>query len=174
MFRQRKTPDRSDRFQRDAGKAWCWMNKKVPLRQCIGCGQMKGKKEMMRILRTTEGEIVLDTVSYTHLVDIGVANGDKPYIFMKGLQMAACAVAAMLLGTGSARFAAVCGQGIGAQIRKEEYRKLQQFSFSNTDRFRTSSLVTRLTGDVTNIQNSIANGLRPACRAPVMMLTRCV
>ena len=36
------------------------MNKKVPLRQCIGCGQMKGKKEMMRILRTTEGEIVLD------------------------------------------------------------------------------------------------------------------
>ena len=105
------------------------------------------------------------------MVDIGVANGDRQYIFMKGLQMAVCAVAAMLLGTGSARFAAVCGQGIGAQIRKEEYRKLQQFSFSNTDRFRTSSLVTRLTGDVTNIQNSIANGLRPACRAPVMMLT---
>ena len=105
------------------------------------------------------------------MVDIGVANGDKSYIFRKGLQMAGCAVAAMLLGTGSARFAAVCGQGIGAQIRKEEYRKLQQFSFSNTDRFRTSSLVTRLTGDVTNIQNSIANGLRPACRAPVMMLT---
>ena len=53
MLRQRKTPDRSDRFRRNAGKAWCWMNKKVPLRQCIGCGQMKGKKEMMRILRTT-------------------------------------------------------------------------------------------------------------------------
>ena len=45
------------------------------------------------------------------MVDIGVANGDRQYIFMKGLQMAVCAVAAMLLGTGSARFAAVCGQG---------------------------------------------------------------
>lgn len=65
----------------------------------------------------------------------------------------------------------MCGQGVGAEIRKNEYRKLQQFSFANTDRFRTSSLVTRLTGDVTNIQNSISTGMRPACRAPVMMIT---
>ena len=105
------------------------------------------------------------------MVDVGIANGDKAYIFEKGLMMAACAVISMVLGVGSARFAAVCGQGVGAEIRKNEYRKLQQFSFANTDRFRTSSLVTRLTGDVTNIQNSISTGMRPACRAPVMMIT---
>ena len=105
------------------------------------------------------------------MVDVGIATGNRPYIFEKGLLMALCAVVSLILGTGSARFAAVCGQGIGAEIRKDEYRKLQQFSFANTDRFRVSSLVTRLTGDVTNIQNSISTGLRPACRAPVMMIT---
>ena len=105
------------------------------------------------------------------MVDVGIANADKAYIFEKGLLMAGCAVVSMVLGAGSARFAAVCGQGIGAEIRKDEYRKLQQFSFANTDHFRTSSLVTRLTGDVTNIQNSISGGMRPACRAPVMMIT---
>ena len=51
------------------------------------------------------------------MVDIGVANGDRAYIFAKGAQMAVCAVIAMILGTGSARFAAICGQGVGAQIR---------------------------------------------------------
>ena len=105
------------------------------------------------------------------MVDVGIANADKAYIFEKGLLMAGCAVVSMVLGAGSARFAAVCGQGIGAEIRKDEYRKLQQFSFANTDHFRTSSLVTRLTGDVTNIQNSISGGMRPTCRAPVMMIT---
>ena len=105
------------------------------------------------------------------MVDIGIATGNKPYILQKGLLMALCALVSMVLGAGSARFAAVCGQGVGAQIRKEEYRRLQQFSFANTDRFRTSSLVTRLTGDVTNIQNSISTGMRPAFRAPVMMIT---
>ena len=98
------------------------------------------------------------------MVDVGIANADKAYIFEKGLLMAGCAVVSMVLGAGSARFAAVCGQGIGAEIRKDEYRKLQQFSFANTDHFRTSSLVTRLTGDVTNIQNSISGGMRPAAR----------
>lgn len=61
-------------------------------------------------------------------------------------------------------------QGLGAEIRKAEFQKLQQFSFANTDKFRTSSLVTRLTSDVTTIQNSVSTGMRPAFRSPVMML----
>lgn len=108
------------------------------------------------------------------MVDIGIATGNKPYIFQRGLLMALCALISMVLGAGSARFAAVCGQGVGARIRRDEYRKLQKFSFANTDHFRTSSLVTRLTGDVTNIQNSISTGMRPAFRAPVMMITAMV
>lgn len=104
------------------------------------------------------------------IVDIGVAGGDKAYIFRKGLQMVFCALLALILGSGSARFAAVCGQGLGAELRKAEYEKLQSFSFSNIDHFRVSSLVTRLTSDVTNIQNTVSSGIRPVCRSPVMLL----
>ena len=104
------------------------------------------------------------------IVDVGVANQDKGYIFMKGGQMLICAFLALLLGIGSARFSALAGQGLGAELRKEEYRRLQAFSFANIDRFRVSSLVTRLTSDVTNIQNSVSTGLRPACRGPVMLV----
>ena len=104
------------------------------------------------------------------LVDVGVANGDKEYLFTKGFQMVLCAGAAMLLGMGSARFSALAGQGLGAELRKAEYEKLQKFSFANMDRFRISSLVTRLTSDITNVQNSVSTGLRPACRGPVMLI----
>lgn len=106
-----------------------------------------------------------------NIVDVGVANGDKAYIFTQGALMCGCALLAMLLGAGSARFSATCGQGLGAELRREEYRKVQTFSFANTDHFRTSSLITRLTNDVTTIQNSVSTGLRPAVRAPVMMVT---
>lgn len=104
------------------------------------------------------------------LVDVGVAAGDKSYIFAKGAQMIACAVLALILGVASARLSALAGQGLGAQLRKAEYEKLKDYSFSNLDRFRTSSLVTRLTSDVTNIQNAVSIGLRPFCRGPMMLV----
>ena len=81
------------------------------------------------------------------------------------------ALISLVLGQGSALFSARVGQGLGAEIRKAEFAKLQEFSFSNTDHFSTASLVTRLTSDVTTIQNSVAGGMRPGFRSPVMMLT---
>ncbi len=104
------------------------------------------------------------------IIDVGVANGDRAYIFRQGALMVCCALGALVLGIGSARFSALAGQGLGAELRKEEYRKLQAFSFSNIDHFRVSSLVTRLTSDVTNIQNSVSSGMRPACRGPFMLV----
>lgn len=104
------------------------------------------------------------------LIDNGVANGDTAYIHTKGLQMAGCAVLALILGIGSARFSALAGQGLGANIRQAEYEKLQSYSFANIDHFRVSSLVTRLTSDVTNIQNSVSTGMRPFGRSPVMLI----
>ena len=104
------------------------------------------------------------------LIDNGVANGDTHYIYVKGLQMALCALIALVLGIGSARFQSLAGQGLGANIRKAEYEKLQSYSFSNIDHFRVSSLVTRLTSDVTNIQNSVSTGMRPFGRSPVMLI----
>lgn len=104
------------------------------------------------------------------LIDIGVTNSDIPYIITKGIQMVICAIAALILGVGSARFSAIAGQGLGANIRKEEYQKLQSYSFSNIDHFSVSSLVTRLTSDVTNIQNAVSTGMRPFGRSPVMLI----
>lgn len=104
------------------------------------------------------------------MVDVGVAAGDRAYIFEKGMLMIGCALCALVLGIGSAKFGALCGQGLGANLREAEYRKLQAFSFSNIDHFRISSLVTRLTSDVTVIQNSVSTGIRPLCRAPVMLV----
>ena len=119
-------------------------------------------------------EVVLELIIpmiMADIIDVGVASQDRHYIFLKGAQMILCALAAMALGVGSAHFSAAAGQGFGAEIRRREFQKIQSFSFSNTDHFSTSSLVTRLTSDVNTIQNALSTGLRPACRAPVMMAT---
>lgn len=105
------------------------------------------------------------------IIDIGVANHDGHYIMVKGLQMVACAIISLILGVLYARYAAVAGQGFGAELRKEEFRKVQNFSFANTDHFSTSSLITRLTSDVTILQTALSNGIRPIVRSPVMLLT---
>lgn len=105
-----------------------------------------------------------------NLIDYGVTNADQSYIIRKGLQMALCAILALILGVGSARFSALAGMGLGANIRKAEYEKLQSYSFSNIDHFNVSSLVTRLTSDITNIQNAVATGMRPFGRSPVMLI----
>ena len=114
-------------------------------------------------------ELVIPLIM-ANIVDIGVASGDRTYIFEQGAWMLICAFLALLLGIGSAKFSAVAGQGLGANLREAEYAKLQQFSFANVDHFQLSSLVTRMTSDVTNIQNSISGGMRPACRGPVMLV----
>mgnify|MGYP001775538842 FL=1 len=114
-------------------------------------------------------ELVIPLIM-ANIVDIGVASGDRTYIFEQGAWMLVCAFLALLLGIGSAKFSAVAGQGLGANLREAEYAKLQQFSFANVDHFQLSSLVTRMTSDVTNIQNSISGGMRPACRGPVMLV----
>lgn len=135
------------------------------------------KKDTILAILCIEGETVFELVIplvMAAILDVGVAGGDRHYIIMKGLQMVFLALLSLILGQGAARFAARSGQGIGAELRKGEFSKLQQFSFANTDHFSSASLVTRLTSDVTTIQNSIATGMRPAFRSPVMMLTAMV
>ena len=121
------------------------------------------------VISETIFELVIPLIM-ANIVDIGVASGDRAYIFEQGAWMLVCAFLALLLGIGSAKFSAVAGQGLGANLREAEYAKLQQFSFANVDHFQISSLVTRMTSDVTNIQNSISGGMRPACRGPVMLV----
>ena len=132
------------------------------------------RKETLLAIFCIEAETIFELLIpmvMADIIDVGVANGDRRYILMKGLQMVVYALISLILGHGCARFTAACGQGLGAELRKAEFRKLQEFSFANTDHFSSASLVTRLTGDVNTIQNSVSTGMRPGFRAPVMMLT---
>ncbi len=134
----------------------------------------KYKKELILAIICIEAETIFELVIpmiMADIIDVGVANGDRNYIFMKGFQMVFFAVLSLFLGHACARYTAICGNGIGAQIRMAEFQKMQTYSFANTDRFSTPSLVTRLTSDITTIQNSITNGMRPGFRSPVMMMT---
>lgn len=105
------------------------------------------------------------------IIDVGVVNRDGGYILRRSLLMVICALIALILGAMYAHFSARAGQGFGAELRKAEFRKVQEFSFSNLDRFGTASLITRLTSDITILQNTVATGLRPIVRGPVMMVT---
>ncbi len=104
------------------------------------------------------------------IIDVGVATRDVAYIIRQGLYMVGCAVLALATGLAYARFAARASFGLGARLREAEYRRIQEFSFSNLDRFETSSLVTRMTTDVTVIQNALNAGFRPMVRGPVMLV----
>ncbi len=103
------------------------------------------------------------------LIDVGVENRDLHYIVGKGVQMGVCALLALITGLLYARFAARAAYGWGARVREAQYEKVQSYAFSNLDRFETASLVTRMTTDVTVLQNAVNGGLRPLVRSPVML-----
>lgn len=131
------------------------------------------KKDMIAgailVLIETCFELVIP-VLMADIIDVGVTNKDVSFILFKGVQMGICAVLALITGLLYARYAARASYGLGAQIREAQYEKVQNYSFSNLDHFETSSLITRMTTDVTVIQNSINGGLRPMVRGPVMLV----
>ncbi|MGO4948157.1 ABC transporter ATP-binding protein [Blautia sp. Sow4_E7] len=104
------------------------------------------------------------------LIDVGVANHDLSYIYVKGVQMIFCALMALITGLLYAQFAAKAAYGWGAEIRKAEYAKVQQYAFSNLDHFLASSLITRMTTDVTVLQNMVNAGFRPVTRGPSLLV----
>lgn len=104
------------------------------------------------------------------LIDVGVMNRDMNYILHKGLQMGICAILSLVSGLMYARFAARAAYGWGARVREVQYEKVQEFGFSNLDHFESSSLITRMTTDVTVLQNAINGGFRPLVRSPIMLL----
>ena len=113
---------------------------------------------------------MLIPVIMTDIVDIGVPDHNIPLILQQGGKMALCALLALAAGLLYARFAARAAYRFGAELRLAEYRHLQEFAFSNLDRFSVPSLVTRMTTDVTVMQNAVNNGLRPVVRGPVMLV----
>ena len=109
-------------------------------------------------------------IMISNLIDIGVANHDVHYIYIKGVQMASLAIGALITGLAYAHFSAKASYGWGAEIRKAEYARVQQYAFSNLDHFVTSSLITRMTTDVNVLQNMIISGFRPITRGPSLLI----
>ena len=108
------------------------------------------------------------------IVDVGITNSDVSYTIKMGILMVCVALISLSCGLALARFAAIAGQGLGAELRSAQYKKIQTYSFKNIEKFSTASLITRLTTDVTSIQNSATIGLKLLVRAPIMLIFACI
>ncbi len=115
------------------------------------------------------GEIFLPK-GMAEIINKGVPNGDVGYIIGICLLMIAGALIMMAGGMGGAYFGAKASVNFAADLRQDVYDKIQNFSFANIDKFSTGSLVTRLTNDITQLQNFINMLLRMCLRAPGMMI----
>lgn len=123
------------------------------------------------ILMITEvvGEVILPAYM-ARIINVGAANRDVPYIVGTGITMVIIALIMMAGGIGGAWFASKASISFGADLRNDCFKKVQKFSFTNIDTFSTGSLVTRLTNDITQVQNLIMMALRMMLRAPGMLI----
>ncbi len=106
----------------------------------------------------------------TKIVELSTAAPDFGYLALCGLVLVLCGVMSFAFGTLSGIFCAKASAGFAGNLRHDLYYSVQNYSFSNIDKFSTSSLVTRLTTDVTNVQNAFMTIIRMGVRAPLMMI----
>ena len=119
------------------------------------------------------GEVAMEALIplvMSWLIDRGVEAGNMGQIFLYGGVLILTALISLLSGTMSGRMAAVSSAGFARNLRHDMYYNIQDFSFSNIDKFSTSSIITRLTTDVTNVQNAFQMILRMAVRAPLTLI----
>ncbi len=118
-------------------------------------------------------EVVFEIViplCMSNLIDFGIEEGEMPVVVRYGVYLLILAVLQLITGVSSAILGAKASSGFSANLRQDMYDRIQTFSFSNIDRFSSSSIVTRLTTDVTNIQNAYQMLIRMAIRGPVMIV----
>src|SRR5574344_114759 len=123
---------------------------------------------------TMIGEVIMETLIpliMAHIIDTGIANHDIQYVVRTGAIMVAASILSLSCGVMGGRFAAVAALGFSRNLRRNLFAKVQHFSFKNMDKFGTASLVTRLTTDVTNMQNVYQQVIRGMVRAPFMLIT---
>ena len=106
----------------------------------------------------------------SYLIDRGITPGDMGQIWLYGLILLLTAMISLFSGVMSGRMAAVSSAGFARNLRHDMYYTIQEYSFSNIDKFSTSSIITRLTTDVTNVQNAFQMILRMAVRAPMTLI----
>ena len=121
------------------------------------------------VMIETSFELIIPMIM-ADIIDIGVVNHDVDLILLQGVKMGICALISLVCGLLYARYVGLAANGFGAELRKAEFKKIQEYSFANLDHFDTSSLITRLSSDVSVLQNAISGGLRPMVRGPVMLV----
>ena len=114
-------------------------------------------------------EVLIPTVMAL-IIDNGIKKGDISYVAKMGGVMVIMAIASLTFGALAGRVSAVAAMGFAKNLRSAVFRKVQDFSFANVDKFSTASLVTRLTTDVTNVQNAFMMFIRGAVRSPIMLV----
>lgn len=118
-------------------------------------------------------EVIMEVIIpllISYIIDYGINDGNMSMILKIGAALVAAAMVSLLFGAISGHYAAVAASGFAKNLRKDLYYKTQEFSFANIDKFSTSSLVTRLTTDVTNVQNAYMFIIRLLVRGPAMLL----
>lgn len=118
-------------------------------------------------------EVVMEVVIpllMAKMIDNGINKGNMKYIVFLGIGLLVSAIASLLFGVMAGNKAAEASAGFAKNLRKDMYYNVQNYSFSNIDKFSTASIVTRLTTDVTNIQNAYQMIIRMAVRAPIMLI----
>ena len=115
------------------------------------------------------GEIV-QPVLMARIVGPGIQGGNMQIVWTTGVAMIAVALICIAAAIGNSRFSAIAGAGFAANLRSALFDKVQEFSFKNIDTFSTASLTTRLTNDVTQLQNTCTMGMRLLIRAPLMLV----
>ena len=118
-------------------------------------------------------EVILEVIIpmlMANLIDFGIEAGNMQYILKMGLALIICCIVSLTFGALSGKYAAVASAGFAKNLREDMYNKVQEYSFSNIDKFSTASIVTRLTTDITNIQNAYMMAIRVAVRCPIMLI----
>lgn len=113
-------------------------------------------------------EIIIPTLM-AYLIDYGINQKNMSYVLWIGLALVVSAIISLLTGFFAGRNAAVAASGFARNLRHDMFYNVQKFSFSNIDKFSTASIITRLTTDVTNVQNAYQMLVRLAVRAPMMI-----
>ncbi|BDZ79797.1 ABC transporter ATP-binding protein [Claveliimonas bilis] len=113
---------------------------------------------------------VLIPLLMANIIDIGIMEGNMPYIIKMGILLVVMAILALLFGALAGKMGAIASAGYAKNLRHDIFYKIQEFSFGNIDHFSTSSLVTRLTTDITNVQMAYMFTIRLLARAPIMVV----
>ena len=113
---------------------------------------------------------VLIPLQMANIIDIGIQDGNLPYIIRTGLILVVLAMLALAFGALAGKLGAEAGAGYAKNLRHDIFYKIQDFSFKNIDHFSTSSLVTRMTTDITNVQMAYMMSIRLLARAPIMIV----